>query len=49
MLVHKYMDQNGLAAILATKRAAGITPEVNLRIPLLAGNKAHKHVDLSWL
>ena len=42
MLVHKYVDQNGLAAILAAKRSAGVAPEVNLRIFLHIGDKAHK-------
>ena len=31
MLVCKYIDENGLAAMLATKRLAGVTSEVNLR------------------
>ena len=31
MLVHKYVDQNGSAAMLTAKRSAGVTPEVNLR------------------
>ena len=30
----------GLAALLAAKRLAGVTPEVNLRNPLHAGEKA---------
>ena len=34
MLVHKYVDWNGLAAMLATKRSADVAPEVNLRFPL---------------
>ena len=42
MLVCKYMDENGLVAMLATKRSAGVAPEVNLRISLCAGDKAHK-------
>ena len=32
MLVCKYMDENGSAAMLAAKRSAGVTPEVNLKI-----------------
>ena len=39
MLVQKYVDLNGSAAMLATKRSAGVTPEVNLRILLHAGKK----------
>ena len=34
--------QNGSVAMLATKRSAGVAPEVNLRNPLHAGDKAHK-------
>ena len=30
---HRYMEENGLATILATKRSAGVTPEVNLCEP----------------
>ena len=37
MLVGKYMDRNGLAAMWAAKRSAGVTPEVNLRILSHAG------------
>ena len=45
MLVCKYVDENGSAAMLATKRSAGVTPEVNLRehilhIPPPSENKA---------
>ena len=29
--LHGYLEENGLAAMLATKRLAGVTPEVNLR------------------
>ena len=49
MLVRKYMDENGLATMLTTKRSAGVTPEVNLRIPLHTGNKACKQGDSLWL
>ena len=49
MLVHRYVDENGLAAMLATKRSAGVTPEVNLRILLCADDKTHKWGDLPWL
>ena len=31
MLVCKYMDQNGLAAMLATKRLAGMAPGINIK------------------
>ena len=31
MLAHRHKEENGLATILATKRSAGITPEVNVR------------------
>ena len=30
---HRYVEENGLATILATKRSAGVTPEVNLCEP----------------
>ena len=39
-MICKYMDQKGSAAMLAAKRFAGVPPEVNLRNPLHAGNKA---------
>ena len=34
MLVRKYVDWNGSTVILATKRSAGVAPEVNLVILL---------------
>ena len=45
MPAHRYVEDNGLAAMLATKRSAGVTPEVNLRecaicIPPPSTNKA---------
>ena len=45
MLVCKYVDENGSATMLATKRSTGVTPEVNLRehtshIPPPSENKA---------
>ena len=40
--VHKYIDWNGSAAMLAAKRSAGVTTMVNLRIPLHLGDKAYK-------
>ena len=30
MLVRKYVDRTGSATMLATKRSAGVTPEVNV-------------------
>ena len=47
MLLCKYMDRNGLAVVLLTKRSASVASEVNLKIPLGTGNKAHKRGDLS--
>ena len=47
MPAHRYVKENGSAAMLATKRLAGITPEVNPRehvthMPLLSvNNTAH--------
>ena len=45
MPVGRYVEEIGSAAMLATKRSAGVTPEVNLRkcvtcMPLPSGNKA---------
>ena len=45
MPAHRCVGENGLAAILATKRLAGVTPEVNLRqcvlcMPTQSANKA---------
>ena len=45
MPARRYVEENGLAAMLATKRSAGVAPEVNLRkcirhIPLPSVNKA---------
>ena len=31
MAAYRYVEENGLATMLATKRLAGLTPEVNLR------------------
>ena len=41
----RYIEEIGLAAMLATKRSAGVTPEVNLKefvthMPLPSANKA---------
>ena len=41
----KYVGQSGLAAILAVKRSAGVTPEVNLR----NSTQARKHASESTL
>ena len=46
MLVRKYVDKNGLGAMLAAKRSAGVTPQVNLgectsRMSLQNVNMAH--------
>ena len=30
MPAHRYVEENGSAAMLAAKRSAGVTPEVNL-------------------
>ena len=38
--MYKYVDQKSSAAILAIKRSAGVTPEVNLRNPLHTNEKA---------
>ena len=43
------LDRNGSAALLAAKRSASVAPEVNLRVPLHAGNKAHQQGDPLWL
>ena len=45
MPANKYMEENGLVAILATMRSAGVAPEVNLReyvicMPMSSMNKA---------
>ena len=47
MLAHRYVKQNGSAAMLAAKRSAGVTLEVNLgehltHIPLSSANEALK-------
>ena len=41
MLVCKYVNQNGLAVMLTTKRSASVTPEVNLRRILLCASTKH--------
>ena len=45
MPAHRYIEENGSAAMLAAKKWAGVTPEVNLRehvtpMPLPSTNKA---------
>ena len=40
--VCRYVDQKGSAAMLTSIQSAGVTPEVNLRNSLHAGDKAHK-------
>ena len=50
MPAHRYMEEKGLATMPATKRSAGVAPEVNLRecvthMPLSSTNKA-AHSDL---
>ena len=45
MRAHRYVEENGLAAMLAAKRSTGIAPEVNPRehvthMPLPSVNKA---------
>ena len=40
--VYNYVDKKGLSAMLAVKRSAGGTLEVNLRNTLYAGKEAHK-------
>ena len=45
MPAHRYVEENGSAAMLATGNLAGVAPEVNLRkhvthTPLLRANKA---------
>ena len=42
MLIRKYVDWNGSAAMPATKRLAGVAPEVNLMILLHADDEACK-------
>ena len=42
MFVRKYMDENSLAIMLATKWSAGATPQVNLKNPSM---QAIKHAS----
>ena len=45
--IYRYVDWKALAAILVTKRSAGVVPGLNQRNPLHTSNKAHK--QNSWL
>ena len=49
MIVHKYVDQNNSATMLATKKLAGATPKINLRSLLHVGNEACMQEDPPWL
>ena len=49
ILVHKYVDQNSSTAMFTTKRSAGVAPEVNMRIPLHAGDKTCNRGHPPWL
>ena len=43
-MICKYMDRNGLSAMLTSTQSAGVSPEVNLRI-----TQAKKHAtDPPW-
>ena len=42
--LYKYFDEKGWAAMLAVKSSAGVTPELNLRNPLHAGEEARNQV-----
>ena len=44
---YKYVGQKGLAAMLAVKRSAGVTPEVNLRKSTQARKHASKKPTLA--
>ena len=39
-----YADHEGSVTVMDIKKSAGVTPQVNLRNPLQAGNKTHKGV-----
>ena len=53
MAVHRYVEDNGSAAMLATKRSVGVTSEMNLQncvthMPLPKANKAaHARGDVT--
>ena len=40
MPVHRYVEENSSAAMLAAMRSAGVTPEVNLREPVTCLHQA---------
>ena len=45
MSAYRYIEENGSAAMMATKRSVGVTPEINLRecvtsMPIPSANKA---------
>ena len=40
--VRKHVGQKDFSTLLAAKKPAGVAPEMSLRNPLHAGNKAHK-------
>ena len=45
MVVRKYVDCKGSAVMLAAKKSAGVTPEVNMRNPLHVGEKSMQVSD----
>ena len=47
--VCRYVDQKGSAAMLTSIQSAGVTPEVNLRNQLCAGEEACKRGNPPWL
>ena len=49
MLMYKYVDKKGSAAMLAIKSSAGITSKVNLRDPFHAGDETLERGDFHWL
>ena len=49
MPTRRYVEEIGSAAMLATKRSAGVAPELNLRNLLQADNKARKRGNPLWL
>ena len=44
MLVHKYVDENSTAAMLAVKRSAGVTLKINFRTLFFTIQKWFKNV-----
>ena len=45
----QYVNLKGPAAMLATKKSAGVAPEMNLRNPLHTGDETLKRGNPSWL